>query len=286
MPAAQPISRRLALAALGLTACSGRYGTGAGPSRRLVVRGSDTLAPLMQRWADAYRQVAPDVVLELSGGGSGTGIAALSNGTADVAMASRRVTGNERAKLEAGGQPLKEHAVALDAIAVYVHRENDIRSFALEELALIYRGRVRRWREVGGADVPFVLYSRENSSGTYAYFKEHVLAQLDFAAETQCLPGTSAVVSATRADAKAIGYGGIARASGVRVVPLRDAAGDLVTPTLETTRSGRYPLARPLYVYTHAEDAAVSDFIRFLAGAKAQGLVEGSGFFPTLEDGA
>ncbi|TKC91864.1 PstS family phosphate ABC transporter substrate-binding protein [Polyangium fumosum] len=267
-------------AALLVLACSGRYGGAPGAGARITVRGSDTLVVLMQRWAEASTTSQPDVVVEVSGGGTGTGIAALMNGTTDLAMASRPIAREERARIEGSGAKLVEIPVALDAVAIYIHESNPLSALTLDALRGVFAGKIRRWSELGGADRPIVLYSRESSSGTYAFFKEHVLQKCDFAPEAQSLPGTAAVVQAVARDPAAIGYGGIARARGVKVLPLRLADGSVVAPDHEAATTGRYPLTRPLFVYLRAPaNPEAEGFARFLVGPEAQALAEEAGFF-------
>lgn len=265
-------------AAGALAACAGGT-TRDAAAGRIVVRGSDTMITLAERWAETYAS-ATGIAVEVSGGGSGTGIAALANGTTDIATASRRMTPAERARIEHDRGPILERIVALDAVAIYVHLENPIPAMSLDEVARVYRGQTTRWRDLGGDDATIATYSRENSSGTYSFFKEEVLAWHDFAPATQCLPGTAAVVRAVARDRHAIGYGGIATSSAVRPMPIRAADGTLSRPTREEATSGRYPLARPLYVYLRAGAARPIGFVDWMLGADAQGLAEQAGFFP------
>lgn len=268
----------MALLGWACTSAAGREGSDA---VRIVVRGSDTMVTLAQRWAEVYGD-AHGIVVEVSGGGSGTGIAALANGTADVATASRRMTEEERAHIERDRGPLEERVVAIDAVVIYVNEDNPLGAVSLAEVAAIYRGRTTRWGELGGDDEPIAAYSRENSSGTYAFFKEHVLGWHDLAPHVQCLPGTAAVVRAVASDRHAMGYGGLATASGVRILPLRLADDTLSQPTREAVRAGAYPLARPLYVYVlAAAPDAVRWFVDWTTSSDAQGLTERAGFFPT-----
>jgi hypothetical protein len=183
----------------------------------LSVKGSDTMVILAQHWAEGFMASHEGVQVQVTGGGSGTGIAALLGGTADIASASRPMNDRERATLSRERHAeARESRVALDALAVYVHDQNPVTSLTMEQLASIYRGQVTRWSEVGGPDRPIVLYSRENNSGTYTYFKEHVLGNQDFALTAQTLPGTAAVINAVSRDPNGIGYGGIGYAEGVR----------------------------------------------------------------------
>jgi phosphate transport system substrate-binding protein len=260
--------------ALVVAACGGQKRDAA----RVVVRGSDTMTVLLQRWAVAY----PPGGVEVSGGGSGVGIAALTNGTIDIAAASRRMTPEERRLIEERRGPVVEESVALDAVAIYVHEASSVEVMSLDDARRVYLGEVSSWTSLGGSTRPIARYSRENTSGTYAFFKEEVLAGADFAPDVQCLPGTAAVVRAVARDPFSIGYGGIASARGVRAVAVRDAAGNVTRPTRDDAMSGRYPLARPLYLYFLTRPSqAVSQFIRWLSSSAARSLVERAGFFPT-----
>jgi phosphate transport system substrate-binding protein len=283
----------LALCALSIAiaACSGprrdRGGegggsaTGAGAGRtgaRLTIKGSDTMVVLAQRWAERYMQTHPGHTVEVSGGGSGTGIAALLNGTTDIATSSRSLSDRERQQL---GPDVQETPVALDALAVYVHQDNPIRSLTVSQISEIYRGRITNWSQVGGPDRRIVLYSRENNSGTYAYFKEHVLGGADFAASVQMLPGTAAVINAVSRDPNGIGYGGIGYASGVRAVAVAPDGEEPVEPTMANATSGRYPLSRFLFMVTRAApEGTARDFLDWVRGPEGQALVEAAGFYP------
>jgi phosphate transport system substrate-binding protein len=291
------------LLALGVVACSGGHGRESTPSAEgegeapaeqptrggtLSVKGSDTMVILAQRWAEGFMASHEGAQVQVSGGGSGTGIASLLGGTADIANASRPMNDRERASLSSDRHAeANETRVALDALAVYVHTDNAIASLTMEQLASIYRGQVTNWSAVGGPDRPIVLYSRENNSGTYAYFKEHVLGNQDFALTAQTLPGTAAVINAVSHDVSGIGYGGIGYAEGVRTVPIVGADGAPVDPTLENATSGRYPLSRFLFMYTAGEPRGLAaDFIGFVTSEEGQRLVEQAGFYPLPRDGA
>jgi len=262
--------------------CSSRYGSDRGASgARISVRGSDTLVVLAERWAEVYSQKRPDLTIEVSGGGTGTGIAALMDRTADLATASRPVTREENAHFESSGSPIVVIPVALDAVAVYVHATNPVAAISKEELREVFRGHIRRWSTLGGPDKPIVLYSRESSSGTYAFFKERVLENMDFAAEAQNLPGTAAVVYAIAHDPNAIGFGGVARATSVKVLPMRLPEGQIVMPNQEAARSGRYPLTRPLFLlHPVRTKPEIEAFVSWIVGPEGQSLAEQAGFFP------
>ncbi len=241
------------------------------PHATVTLRGSDTLVALVQRWAALYMREHPGVALQVSGGGTGTGLAALRNGTADIATASRRLTREERDAIARDrGARVHEHPVAIDVVEIYVHPRNPIASLDLATLSAIFRGELTSWRQLGGEDRPIVLYGRENSSGTYAYFKERVLEGADFALEAQSLPGTAAVVHAVSRDPGGIGYGGIAHHRGVRVVPLQADQAEL--------------LHRTLYFYTVGESSVdVSELLALVTSRRGQSVAERAGFLPLRE---
>jgi phosphate transport system substrate-binding protein len=282
-----------ALCAAALAACSGGHReapsgepTGAAEATEergasLSLKGSDTMVILAQRFADGYMRRHAGTVIEVSGGGSGTGFAALLNGTTDIANASRPINERETTTLRERGTAAVETRVALDALAVYVNQTNALPSLTMAQLAAIFRGEVTNWSAVGGADAPIVLYSRENNSGTYAYFKEHVLEGADFAVTAQTLPGTAAVINAIAHDPNGIGYGGIGYAEGVRTVPLAAEGGAPVAPTMENALSGAYPVSRYLLMYTAGAPTGVTaEFLAWVVTAEGQALVTEAGFFP------
>jgi phosphate transport system substrate-binding protein len=268
----------------GAPASGGSAGSGpakaAGP---LTVKGSDTMVILGQKWAEAFMAGHPGTSVQVSGGGSGTGIAALINGSTDLCNASRPMEDKEKAQLKAKrGVDAIETKVALDALAVYVNDRNPVQEIDLETLAAIYLGKTSNWKDAGGKDHKIVLYGRENNSGTYGYFKEHVLQKKDFAADVQTLAGTSAVADAVKGDEFGIGYGGIAYAKGIRLLKVKktkDAAG--VEPKLATATDGTYPISRFLYVYSAGPAAGVGkQYVEWLVSADGQKVVEDVGYFP------
>lgn len=256
--------------------------------KTLTIKGSDTMVILAQTWAQAFMKAEPGSVLQVSGGGSGTGVAALINGTADLANASRAMKDKEKAQLKTRrNAEAVEFRVALDALAVYVQADNKIESLTVPQLKKIFRAQVTNWKDVGGPDKPIVLYSRENNSGTYAYFKEHVLENEDFAATAQTLPGTSAVINAISKDPNGIGYGGIAYAKGVRAIKVAPEGAEAVEPTMENATSGRYPLARFLHIYSAGQTTGVGKaFLDFVLSESGQKIVEGVGYYPLPKEAA
>jgi phosphate transport system substrate-binding protein len=268
--------RRDLVGLLGLAGCGRSSSEG---TRVIQVRGSETLLPLMQRWAVFYGERCGQVV-SVGGGGSGTGIAGLLNGTVDVAMASRAIHQEERSKLARRGV-LLERVVALDAISLYVHPSNPVREVSLEALREVFVGRQRSWTFLGGGAAPIATYSRENSSGTYAYFKEQVLKNQDLAPWVQCLPGTGSVVRAVSQNPKALGYGGAIAGGKVGVLAVRRGSGEAIAPSSRTAQDGSYPLARPLHVYVRGDaPEEARAFVRWLGSTEAQELAERTGFFP------
>lgn len=284
--------------ALGLSACtsgknrhSGEGAEAAGEtraSRTLTIKGSDTMVILAQNWAQAFMDANPGKVLQVSGGGSGTGVAALINGTADLANASRPIKDKERKQLtKRRGADAVEFRVALDSLAVYVPAANKIEALTIPQLKKIFRGQTTNWKDVGGEDRAIVLYSRENNSGTYAYFKEHVLDNEDFAAAAQTLPGTAAVINAVSKDAGGIGYGGIAYSEGVRTVKVAPADGSPIEPTMANATSGKYPLSRFLNIYSAGEPSGIAkEYLDFVLSAEGQKVVEGVGYYPLPKEAA
>lgn len=247
------------------------------------IKGSDTMVLLGQRWAEAYMASHAGTSIQVTGGGSGTGIAALINGTTDICESSRAMKDKEREELKAKrGKDAVEIKVALDALAVYVHASNPLATLTVQDVGRIYRGELTNWKALGGADHAIVLYGRENNSGTYGYFKEHVLENKDFAAGVQTLAGTSAVVAAVKGDPYSIGYGGIAYLEGVKPLPLKkDASSAPVAPNLETAQSGAYPVSRPLFLYTAgAPQGTASEFVFWVQSAEGQKVISAVGYYP------
>jgi len=238
---------------------------------------------LTQRLTEEYMKRNPADRVQVNGGGSGTGIAALINGTVDLAQASRPMKDEERAAAEkARGGKIVETPVALDSLAVFVNEGNPVKELTIPQLAAIFTGKTRNWKDVGGKDAPIILYGRENSSGTYEYFREHVLEKADFAATVQTLQGTAAIVNAVGRDANGIGYGGIAYSKGVRAIALRkDAATPAVAPSEATVADGTYPLSRKLFYYAFDNSPErVTKYVRWTLTPDAQALVKQVGYFP------
>jgi phosphate transport system substrate-binding protein len=255
--------------------------------RAITLKGSDTMVILGQRWAEAYMKNNPGSRIQVTGGGSGTGIAALINGTTDIAESSRPMKDKEKEGVKnKSGKVVAEIPVAVDGLAVYLHTSNPVKVLSIEQLKDIYTGKTTNWKQVGGNDARIITYGRENNSGTYAYFKEHVLANADFHPSVQTLPGTAAVTNAVAKDPKAIGYGGIAYAKGIHHAQVKkDAASPAVEPNMENVLSGTYPISRHLYWYTAGEPAGeVKKLVDWVLSADGQKLVESVGYYPLAKE--
>jgi phosphate transport system substrate-binding protein len=270
------------LSALSVLGCGGGNNA-AVPAKSITIKGSDTMVILGQRWAETYMKEHPDSRIQVTGGGSGTGIAALINGGTDICEASRPMKDKEKEMVRARhGKDVSEIPVALDGIAIYVPLSSPIQSLTKAQLKSIYTGVVTNWRDVGGKDQRLVAYSRENNSGTYVFFKEHVLNNEDFGRDIQTLPGTAAIVNAVSKDTASLGYGGIAYATGIKAIAVRsDEKSEAVIPSLQTVESGKYPLSRQLFFYTIGAPAGETKaFIDWVLGPEGQKICEAVGYYP------
>lgn len=249
----------------------------------ITVKGSDTMVILAQRWAERYMAAHPDVAVQVTGGGSGTGISALINGTTDICNASRPMKNSERDKLKQRfGTRGIEIKCAQDGLSLYVNEANPISELTMQQIKDMYTGKINNWKDVGGPNERLILYSRENNSGTYVYFKDNVLLGEDFAPTAQNMPGTAAVVNAVAKDKWGIGYGGAAYGKGIREVKVKkDAVSPGYTPTFENIKSGNYPIARYLYMYVKNRPAgAMKEYIDWILGDEGQKIVSEVGYFP------
>lgn len=255
----------------------------AAAKKTITIKGSDTLVILAQRWAEKYMQSHPEIVIQVTGGGSGTGISALINGTTDFANASREMKKSEIDKLKQRFNTLgNEIKVAKDGITVYVSESNPIEELSIAQIRAVYLGEVSNWKDLGGPDAPIIVYGRENSSGTYVYFRDNVLGGKDYMPSMQSLPGTAAVVNAVVKDKNGIGYGGAAYAEGIKILKVKkDDSSPAYAPTPESIKSNQYPIARYLYMYSRAKPTGVmKEFIEWILSAEGQELVTKVGYFP------
>ena len=249
----------------------------------ITVKGSDTMVILAQRWAEAYMAKHHGTTIQVTGGGSGTGLAALVNGATDIATASRPMKSSEMNQLKERYASLGvEVKTAKDGITVYVSESNPIKELSLEQVRDIFVGKIKNWKEVGGNDAKIILYSRENNSGTYVYFRDNVLRGKDYAANAQHMPGTAAVVNAVSKDKNSIGYGGAAYAKGVKAVAISKGAGaPAVLPNAETIKSGAYPISRFLYMYLRNRPTGETKaFIDWILTPEGQSIATKVGYFP------
>jgi phosphate transport system substrate-binding protein len=260
-----------------------------GLERAIQNKGSDTLVNIALAWAEAYREVNPAVSIAVTGGGSGTGIAALINGTVDIANASRAMKENEIEEARANGIEPVEHVVAIDALALIVHLDNPVDALTIDQLSDIFTGRIDNWAQVGGNDAPIILVSRETNSGTHVYFLEEVVRRGEdgtdiFAPQTLLMPSSVGITSEVRRNPNAIGYDGLGYVDAAHekiLAVARDTSAPSVFPTVATAADGSYPLARPLYMYTAGTpEGPLAAYLDWLLSPVGQAIVAELGFVP------
>ena len=259
------------------------------PAQYIENKGSDTIVNLALAWAETYQAEHADVRISVTGGGSGTGIAALINGTVDLANASRKIKDEEIAEAQTKGVNPLEHIIARDAIAVIVNPENPVRELTLQQIADIYSGKITNWSEVGGEDRPIVKLSRETNSGTHVYFLETVLrlGEKDnktlFSTDTLLLPSSEGIISEVRNNPNAIGYDGLGYVPHdlVMIAIAKEEGGAYVLPSIATVNDKSYPIARDLYMYTNGEPTGiVKEYLDWILSPEAQEIVAELGFVP------
>lgn len=250
----------------------------------LQIKGSDTMVNLSQAWAEAFMVRHPQVTVAVTGGGSGTGLAALISGTCDLAASSRPMTGQEKKQITARGRTWREWTVALDGLAVVVHPSNPVKQLTISQLADLFTGRIRNWKELGGGNRAVVLLSREVNSGTHLYFKEHVLgAGQEFAPEALLLPSSQAIADEVATNPDAIGYYGMGylNPKNSPVAMAKTAADAYIVPAEADIRSSAYPISRPLFVYSLDDpQGLVKAFLDFTRSPEGQALVRQTDFVP------
>jgi len=247
------------------------------------VKGSDTVLPLTQKEAEVYMKKNAGSSIMVTGGGSGVGISALLSGTTDIAQSSRSLKLDEKMKLNDAGKAFKETIIAYDALAVIVNPANKITKLTREQLEGIFTGKITNWKEVGGDDNKIVVYSRETSSGTYEFFKEHVLNKKNYATSALLMPATGAIVQSVSQTKGAIGYVGLAYIE-KSVKPIQvsyDKGKTYVSPSVESAKSKKYPITRPLYYYYLAStEKTISPYVKFVLSAEGQKIVLQEGYVP------
>ena len=252
-------------------------------------KGSDTIVNLALAWAEKYQTEHPDVRISVTGGGSGTGIAALVNKTVDIANASRKIKPEETDQAKANGVNPVEHIIARDAIAVIVNPNNPVDQLTLQQISDMYSGKINNWSEVGGQDRPIVRLSRETNSGTHVYFLETVLRlgnsddKTLFSTDTLLLPSSEGIVAEVRQNPNAIGYDGLGYVpKDLRMIAIaKEEGGPFVLPSIATVNDKSYPIARDLYMYTNGEPTGVvKEYLDWILSDEAQKIVADLGFVP------
>lgn len=252
-------------------------------------KGSDTIVNLALAWAERYQVEHSEVRISVTGGGSGTGIAALINNTVDIANASRKIKDEEIKEAQAKGVEPVEHIIARDAIAVIVNPENPVNELTLKQISDIYSGKITNWREVGGDDRPIVKLSRETNSGTHVYFLETVLRlgnkedKTLFSMDTLLLPSSEGIIAEVRQNPNAIGYDGLGYVpKDLKMIAIAiEEGGDYVLPSIETVNDKTYAIARDLYMYTNGEPKGpVKEYLDWILSEEAQAIVAQLGFVP------
>jgi phosphate transport system substrate-binding protein len=287
----------VAASLVAVASCGGGGGqTTAKPAKAIIQnKGSDTMVNVAQVWAEEYRKAAPGVEVEVSGGGSGVGLAALLKGAVDIANASRDIKPSEieQAEKNTGKKPVG-FTVGFDALAVYVHKDNPLSEITVEQLTDLYAegGKTTRWSEIGVkipgvSDDTIVRVSRQSSSGTYEFFREHALGNRDFRMGSRDLNGSKEVVELVGGTPTAIGYSGMGYATGaVKMLKVTSKPGSpAIAPTVAAVHDKTYPLARSLHVYTLGEpQGAVKQYIDWILSDAGQKVVEDSGYVPVPPD--
>lgn len=255
-------------------------------SATISIKGSDTMVHLVGEWAEAYMAKHPDRQISVTGGGSGTGVAALLNGTTDICMSSRDLSEEERANAAAAGITFTETVVAQDGLSVVVHPSNPVTELTIEQIEKLFTGEFTNWQQVGGPDLAVQAASRESSSGTYVFFQEHVLQKKNFGPSTMMLPATSAIVQSVAADSGNVGYVGLGYAESAKdrvkeIAVKKDADAPAILPSVESVTSGEYSIARPLFLYvTGTAPALAKEFVDFCLSEEGQAIATETGYVP------
>jgi len=247
------------------------------------VKGSDTVLPLSQKEAEVFMKRNSGSKVTIIGGGSGVGIASLIDGTTEIAMSSRKMKMGEKLKLQEAGKSTKETIIAYDALAIVVHPSNKVSQLTREQVSDIFTGKIKNWKQVGGDDLPITAYSRESSSGTYEFFKEHIMNNKNYASSVLSMPATGAIVQSVSQTKGAVGYVGLAYLEkDVKAIKLSNDKGKTyIAPNLATAKNRTYPVVRPLYYYyLNTVEKKVKPLVDFILSSEGQKIVEQIGYVP------
>ena len=246
------------------------------------IKGSDTVLPVAQQTAERFMNQHPDTRVTVTGGGTGVGISALLDNTTDIAMASRPIKFSEKMKIKSAGEDVAEIVVAYDALAVVAHPSNPVKQLTRQQLEDIFRGKITNWKQVGGDDRKSVVYSRETSSGTYEFFKESVLKNKNYMANSLSMPATGAIIQSVSQTKGAIGYVGLAYVSPrVKTLSVSYDGKHYAAPTVENATNKTYPIVRPLYYYYNVKKKAEIDpLIQYILSPDGQDIIKKSGYIP------
>jgi len=245
------------------------------------IKGSDTCLPLSQKEAETFNKKTGSSI-SVTGGGSGVGFSALISGTTDIAQASRSMKMDEKLKLKDAGKAYIEKVIAYDALAVVVNNGNSVSQLTREQLEGIFTGKTTNWKDVGGADLKIIVYSRESSSGTFDFFKEHVMSKKNYTSSALLMPATGAIVQSVSQTAGAIGYVGLAYIEkDVKAIKVSYDGKTFVTPSVENAKNKTYPIVRPLfYYYLTTTEKTIKPFVDFILSDEGQKIVLNEGYVP------
>ncbi|HLR38715.1 MAG TPA: PstS family phosphate ABC transporter substrate-binding protein [Chitinophagaceae bacterium] len=271
------------LSLLVFSACNFSGSSDDSETEAIKVKGSDTVLPISQKAAEGFNKKHPDSLVSVTGGGSGVGITALINGTTDIAQASRKMKFIEKQKIKDNGQKVVETVIAYDALSLVVHPSNKVKQLTRKQLEKIFTGEITNWKEVGGADMEIIPYARQTSSGTYEFFRSHVLDDKSYMSGIMSMASNGAIIQSVSQTKGAIGYVGLAYLNdSVQPVSISTDGGDIyVNPTVENAKNKSYPLVRPLFFYYLAGNSSkVKSFVGFVHSAEGQKNVSDIGFIP------
>lgn len=272
----------LVLSSFAIAGCGKKDKQNSQNKKSVTIKGSDTMVHLMSTLAESFMKKSPEVQVSVTGGGSGTGIAALINGTTDICASSRDMQQKEKDQAKEKNITAVEKTIAYDGIAIVVNPENPIQDITLEQLKKIYTGAYTNWKELGGPDQPITTLSRESNSGTYVFFQEHVLNKENYAPSVKLMPASSSIVQSVSTDKWSIGYVGLGytKEAKVKIVPVKkDANSAAVAPTHATVLDKTYSIARPLFLYFNGEPADNNKlFLDFAMSPEGQKIVEETGY--------